>query len=157
MLSIERFTEQDVNSIRNSIKDRKSVYPFLALLYLPLALLFGLLGLLPGNPGYLVVTIFFIASFTVTILKDWIMVRYRSGKDLKKRIKFSGLILVTEKDKDNEVIYTNYKEVKKVKIQSEEAFKKIEYGDKIYIEISKHCKYIFRLEKDGEDLLDANK
>ena len=155
MLKLENFTDEDTKNIKD-IPKRFKLYLFLMfILGMPCSFLAGLLGLLKKGHGFWHATIFtalmFAAVFFWLIIKEFIVYK----QDINTKVKYSGTIIVTAKSvkKHSYVIFTDAKELKKISLIRKDVFYKIEVGNTLTIEISKFSKEVFRLEKDGENLL----
>ncbi len=128
------------------------------LIFVPLSMVIGFLGLLKKGHGYWIttLTIFTILSAVAAfvIIKDYILYR----KDKSKQRKYVGTITVINKSskKGDNLIFTDCTEVNKIDLYISELFDKISIGDELTIEISQFSKTLFRLKKNNIDLLNGH-
>lgn len=151
MLHIKPFTGNDLSRIQALSKSRKLYFIF-GIICVPMTFLLGLTGLLPQGLGYWYITFLLLFLFLLASILASLRSAYLENKDLREQTKLCGVITVAGKAGTGNVLTTS-PELKKFSLSGRKAFEKIAYGDKLYIEISKHCKHIFRLEKEGENLL----
>jgi hypothetical protein len=155
MLSEEQFNDDDIYSIQSVLRGLKLALLVYSIFFIPLAFLFGLLGFAKKGHGYWPTTIGLLAMFTTCLVLAFLKQHILYRKDLKHRIKLSGIITVIEKSPKNNdnTIYTDAKQMKKLNLYDKEMYNKIEVGDQLTIEISKYSKKLLRLKKAENDLM----
>ena len=155
MLSVQTFTQSDLNKVRALPKGFKLAFFIILVICIPLSFVFGLLGLLKKGYGYWPTTIGFLIFVSLIylyfFLKDYVAYR----KDLAKKLKLSGEINVISKSKkkNERIIYFDTNEIKRINVYSKSIFDKIQIEDTLKIEITKYSKCLLKLEKNGENLL----
>lgn len=72
--------------------------------------------------------------------------------------KVTGLLTVKKKsNKESDyTIRTDLEQLKKINVFDKEIFDQISKGDELYIEFTKHSKFLLKLEKNGRDILEKD-
>ena len=149
MLKISEFNNEEIKTIEANLKGSKIYFALYFKLFAPLSFLMGLIGLAKKGFGYwpttLAILIFFLAITMYLFIKENILYK----RDLKHKQKYTGLITVMKKSRNRNdcLIYTDVKEVKKIDVLFFDIFDQIEVGDELYLEIALSSKFIFKLEK----------
>lgn len=149
MLKISEINNVEIKTIEANLKGSKVYFALYLKLFAPLSFLMGLIGLAKKGFGYwpttLAILIFFLAITMYLFVKENILYK----RDLKTKQKYTGLITVLKKSRNRNdcLIYTDAKEIKKIDVLFFNMFDQIEVGDDLYLEIAVASKYIFKLEK----------
>jgi hypothetical protein len=158
MISTNNFTQSDLKNVQNLPKTFKLTFFLFIVFCIPLSLIVGLVGLLRKGYGYWITSIvclIFLGIICIFIfLKNYI--EYK--KDISNQIKLIGEVNVISKStrKNETIINFNSSELKKIDVYSKKIFDKIHVGDTLTIEVSKFSKYLLKLEKDGQSLLNGS-
>lgn len=149
MLIVSEFNNEEVKAIESNLKGSKVYFFLYLILFAPLSLLLGLIGLSKKGFGYWPTTLVLLILFLVISIYLFIKENILCKKDLRDKLKYTGLIKVVKKSKNRNdcLIYTDAKEVKKVDVLSFDVFDQIEVGDNLHIEIAVSSKYVFKLYK----------
>lgn len=154
MLSEYPFSPADLEKIKQ-IPRRFILYFLIYALSIPLAFIFGLMGVLKIWDSYWQTTVTFLVLFTGTFLvvlgKKYL--DYRS--DLKDQIKYCGVITVTGKvpGKNSTIILTGQAGLEEIDVDEKSVFEEVQVGDTLEFEISKHSKFLFSLQRLGTELI----
>ena len=155
MLTKQLFNDYDIRLIEAIPKSFTKTVLLYLVVFVPVSFLFGLVGLLKKGHGYWLTTVSLLGFFTLVFL--FVMLKEYIGykKDLKGKMKLCGTFTVVKKSsvKYNN-IYTDASELKKLHLLDKALFEKITSGDELNIEIAIFTKKIFRLEKEGNNLLE---
>ena len=157
MLSVDNFSESDLQKINSIPKSFRVNVLFFFILCVPASFLFGLLGLTKKGHGYWPTTLTLLSVFAVVAIfitiKDYLLYH----KDRTNQKKYVGMITVTGKStkKSDKIIFTDIPELRKLDLHTSELFDKVSVGDKLTIEISMYSKTLFRFDKDHIKLLNG--
>ncbi|NTS43836.1 hypothetical protein HRG84_23340 [Flavisolibacter sp. BT320] len=159
MLSIQEFTEDDFAKIQ-TIPKAVRIYFLFFLFCIPLAFLLGAFGLLKKGYGYWPTTLGFLCVFFLVLL--WLTLKevFFYLKDMERKQKYAGAVTVISKSgkKGEPTVYLDDTNLKKLTLYQDGTFEQINEGDVLNLEISRYSKFLFRLEKEGANLLQtANK
>jgi hypothetical protein len=154
MLSIQAFTDEDFAKIQ-TVPKAVRIYFLFFLFCIPLAFLLGTFGLLKKGFGYWPTTLGFLCVFLSLLL--WLTVKevFFYFRDKAKKQKYAGTVKVVSKSgkKGESIVYLDDAKLKRLTLYQSNAFEQINEGDILKMEISRYSKYLFRLEKEGENLL----
>jgi hypothetical protein len=155
MLIEQKFSESDLRTVKATPRLSKLFFYIFAFVSIPVAFIPGVLGYLKKGSFNWLTTIFMLAMFGFTYIYVSVVEYIKRGKDISRQEKWVGQLLVKSKSKKNEtIIYFESSQFKKIEIYSRQIFDKIEERDLLTIEVAKFTKYLFRLERNGQDLLD---
>jgi hypothetical protein len=159
MLTLQRFTESDLERVRKNSKTTTKLcllaYCFLGV---PASFSFGFYRLRSRGEDFWVSTFFMLIVFAIALSFFVVREYFRYYKDKRRQEKYRGEITITAKsaEKGKATIFTDDKELNKIELDTQKLFDKIQVGDRLQIEVSKYSKTLFKLEKNRNNLLNGH-
>jgi hypothetical protein len=156
MLAETFFNNNEAAKIENNNKKFKKIVSLIIIIGVPLEFFAGFLASKKYHTLFLPVTavglIILLLVYYFVFLKGLESIK----KDISEQIKLVGELQVVSKSEKEKcrIIGLNSPQLESISI-SKDAFDKIDIGDILFIEISKYTKYIFRLSKDGETIING--
>ncbi len=149
MLTASKFNNEEVKTIEANLKGSKIYFVLYFILFTPLSLILGLIGLAKKGFGYWPTALGFLISFLIITVYLFIKENILYKRDLKNKLKYTGTIMVLKKSRKRNdcMIYTDAKEIKKIDVLFFNIFDQIEEGDYLDVEIARSSKYVFKLNK----------
>ena len=154
MLSEKFFTPADADKVQLLRQKLKKFTFWMMIILVPLDLLIAYIASLKSPGIFLPVSALLLLFLGLMYYFVFVRTLKLYTRDLAEQMKLTGELEVRSKKAQKNIFIINFEsdELKSLSV-TQKMFDLINTGDRISLEVSKHSNTIFKLEKNGEDLV----
>jgi hypothetical protein len=153
---LQTLTDDDIKRFKASERD---VFKLQAIIFLPLGILVSLLSGIFGfrNWGYWITVLLTLTLLIISYLLYLLFQVLAYRKDIarqQKRVETVKVVAKTTKE-GKRTLFTDNASIKRIDLFYKNAFDLIQEGDVLYVEETLRRRFLLRLERDGQSLLNV--